>query len=69
MILYLDASALVKVYRMNERGAERLAQVREKAERVGTSILSRAEVVSAVANAVRMDVLLSEEARRLRTNF
>jgi predicted nucleic acid-binding protein len=69
MILYLDASALVKLYLMNERGAERVARVREKAERVGTSILSRAEVVSAVANAVRMDVLLSEEARRLRTNF
>lgn len=59
MILYLDASALVKFY-VIESGSEQVTAVRSGMELVGTSIISRAEVVAALAKSVRMGVIESK---------
>lgn len=56
MILYMDSSAIVKTYVAETSSAEVHAAV-EGAEIVGTSSISRAEVVAALRKAVRMDVL------------
>lgn len=62
MILYLDASALVKRY-VAELGSANVAQVIAQADLVGTVLVSRAEVAAALAKAARMNVLTAEEAR------
>jgi len=61
MILYLDASAVVKRY-IAEPGTSEVAEAIAKAEVVGTSIISRAETAAALAKAVRMGTLTREEA-------
>lgn len=61
MILYLDASALVKRY-IAERGTAEVAAAIAEAEVAGTSLISRAETVAALAKAVRVGTLTSEEA-------
>lgn len=62
MILYLDASALVKEYLVREPGAEDVADVRREANLVGTSAISRAETAAALAKAVRTKALAYDEA-------
>ncbi len=52
MILYLDASALVKRY-IEEPGTPEVEEAIAEAEIVGTSIISRAETSAALAKAVR----------------
>lgn len=47
MIVYLDASALVKRY-VAESGSAELAELVECASLLGTSIVSRAEVATAL---------------------
>lgn len=59
MIVYLDASALVKRY-LVESGSEDVARLIAAATAVGTSLLSRAETSSALAKAVRMGALTRE---------
>ncbi|NIP56996.1 MAG: PIN domain-containing protein [Gemmatimonadetes bacterium] len=61
MILYLDASALVKRY-VAERGSEAVARSLEEAEYVATSVVTRVEVSSALGRAVRVDALAEDEA-------
>jgi predicted nucleic acid-binding protein len=61
MIVYLDASALVKRY-VAESGSAEVGQLIAQADAVGTSLISRAEVAAALAKAVRMDVLSRDEA-------
>lgn len=61
MILYLDASALVKRY-IAEPGSTEVGEAIAGADLVGTALISRAEVAAALAKAVRMDVLTREEA-------
>lgn len=61
MILYLDSSALVKRY-VSEPGSDTIADAIEQAEIVGTSLISRAETVAALAKAARVGVLRSEDA-------
>ena len=56
MIVYLDASALVKRY-LVEPGSEEVAQLIAAAAAVGTALLSRAETSAALAKAVRMGTL------------
>lgn len=56
MIVYLDASALVKRY-IAERGSGDVAQLIATADGVGTSLISRAETSAALAKAVRVGVL------------
>ena len=52
MILYLDASALVKRY-VAEPGSVEVNEAISRAEVTGTALISRAEVAAALAKAVR----------------
>ena len=61
MILYLDASALVKRY-VAELGSTEVNEAITGAEVIGTAIVSRAEVAAALAKSVRLRVLNQEDA-------
>jgi predicted nucleic acid-binding protein len=61
VILYLDASALVKRY-IAEAGSAETGQLIAQAEGIGTSVISRAEVAAALAKSVRIGFLSREEA-------
>jgi predicted nucleic acid-binding protein len=67
VIVYLDASALVKRY-VAEPGSVEVKGLIADAAAVGTVIISRAEVAAALAKAVRMNLVVREEgATALRT--
>ncbi|MGD8794679.1 MAG: type II toxin-antitoxin system VapC family toxin [Anaerolineae bacterium] len=61
MILYLDASALVKRY-VAEAGSAEVSAAISQAMATGTALISRAEVAAALAKAVRVSALTREEA-------
>lgn len=61
MILYLDASALVKRY-VAEAGSAEVGAAISQAVVSGTALVSRAEVAAALGKAVRVDALTHEEA-------
>ena len=61
MIAYLDSSALVKRY-VAETGSAEVAELIGQAEAVGTVVISRAEVATALAKASRIQVLPRDEA-------
>lgn len=61
MILYLDASALVKRY-VIELGSKEIEEIIHESDIVGTGIISRAEVSAALAKAVRVGILNNKEA-------
>ena len=61
MILYLDASSLVKRY-VAEPGSAEVSEAIARAQVVGTVLVSRPEVAAALAKAVRVDALTREEA-------
>ena len=61
MILYLDTSALVKRY-IAEIDAPAVAALIAQAERVGTSLITRAEVAAALAKGVRIGTLHHDDA-------
>ena len=61
MIVYLDASALVKCY-VSEQSSRAVLSLMKKASAVGTAAISRAEVSAAVSKAIRMKVLTQSEA-------
>jgi len=61
MIVYLDASALVKRY-IVEAGSAEVNHLITDAGATGTSLISRAEVAAAIAKAVRVKVLAHDEA-------
>jgi hypothetical protein len=61
MILYLDASALVKRY-IAENESEKVNSWIGDAEIVVTGLISRVEVAAAIARAQRMEIIATEEA-------
>ena len=61
MILYLDASALVKRY-VAELGSKEVGNAISNSDLVGTALISRPEVSAALAEAVRVEALTQEEA-------
>jgi predicted nucleic acid-binding protein len=63
MIVYLDASALVKRY-LQEPGSEAVAALITEAQLVGTTLISRAEVVAALGKAARVGLVTKAEALR-----
>lgn len=65
MICYLDASALVKLY-VSEAGSAGLRALLARARMVGTAVVSRAELGSALARAAREGVLTAEDAELTR---
>ena len=68
MLLYLDASALVKNYVL-EKFSDLVEQAISDADIVGTSIISRAEVSAAFGKAVRVGSLKRQEALRSLKSF
>lgn len=60
MIVYLDASALVKRY-VAEAGSMAVAELVRRASAVGTAILSRVEVAAAVAKGARMKLFTRQQ--------
>lgn len=68
MIVYLDSSALSKLY-LNEPGSKETQKVFSGAVRAGTSIISRAEVTAALSKSVHMKVLTETEAKQVHENF
>lgn len=61
MILYLDASALVKRY-VAEVGSDEVTEIVGNATLIATSILTQAETVAAFAKAIRVKALEAGEA-------
>ena len=59
MIVYLDASALVKRY-VAEAGSADVAALISAARAVGTAVVSRAEVAAALAKAARIGLVTGE---------
>jgi predicted nucleic acid-binding protein len=68
VILYLDASALVKRY-VTEAGSKDVVSLTSAAEAVATSLVSRAEVAAALARAVRLGVLDKDRGARAQRRF
>lgn len=68
MIVYADASALVKQY-VTEPGSKEVIGLTSMAAVVATALVSRAEVASAFARAVRMGVLDDNGGRRAQRSF
>ena len=68
MILYLDSSAIVKQY-VVEEGSVELRDAVAKGEIAGTSVVSRAEVIAAFRKAVRVGALHEDEANTLKRTF
>jgi predicted nucleic acid-binding protein len=68
MIVYLDASALVKRY-VVEVGSEAVAQLLVDARVVGTATISFVEVIAALAKAVRHGGLALPEAETAQVAF
>lgn len=61
MILYLDASALVKRY-VAESGSKETNRLIAGAKVVGTAVVSRAEVPAAFAKAAKMKLISRDQA-------
>lgn len=68
MIVYLDASALVKRY-LEEAGSDEVYRLFEGAEVLGTSLVTRAEVSAAFAKAARLNAVSEEQALSARKDF
>jgi len=68
MILYLDTSALVKRYVM-ETGSKEVNILIEQAETVGSAMLTRVEMASALAKAVRMNWVEAQDAENAWQDF
>ena len=59
MIVYLDASALVKRY-VAEAGSAEVEALIGEAQAIGTAVISRAEVAAALARAARIGLVTRE---------
>ena len=59
MIVYLDASALVKRY-VAEAGSPEVEALINEAQAIGTAVISRAEVAAALARAARIGLVTRE---------
>lgn len=68
MIVYVDASALVKRY-VTEVGSADVNTLTAGAEALATALVTRAEVAAAFARAVRVGVLDDAGGRRVQRRF
>jgi predicted nucleic acid-binding protein len=68
MNCYLDSSALVKRY-LVETGSSEVVRLMAEAKRKATVAISRTEVVSALAKAIRTGTLAREDAEYAREAF
>jgi len=68
LIVYLDASALVKRY-VAEAGSAEVEALIGEAQATGTAVLSRAEVAAALAKAARVGLVTHESALKALQSF
>jgi predicted nucleic acid-binding protein len=68
VIVYLDASALVKRY-VAERGSRETRELSTKADVVATSLITRAEVAAALSRAVRVGIIEPDSGRKAQRAF
>ena len=68
MIVYLDASALVKRY-VAEAGSPEVEALIGEAQAIGTAVISRAEVAAALAKAVRIGLVAREAGAKVLQAF
>jgi uncharacterized protein len=68
VIVYLDASALVKRY-VTERGSRETRELSTKADVVATSLITRAEVAAALSKAVRVGIIAPDSGRNAQRAF
>lgn len=68
MLLYLDSSALVKLY-VNEPGSETVHALVHQASVVATSVIAYPEARAAVARRVREAVLTPDQALRIKAGL
>jgi predicted nucleic acid-binding protein len=68
MILYLDTSALIKRYVM-EAGSKEVNGLIEQADTVGSVMLTRVEMASALAKAVRLNWVEAKDAENAWQDF
>lgn len=68
MIVYLDASALVKRY-VAEEGSPEVNDLISRADSVLTNLISRTEVAAAIMRASRMGIINRDDARKAITQF
>jgi len=64
LVVYLDTSALVKLYVAEEDGRELVRRAVEEAERIATSTVAYAEARAGLARKQREEVFTAEELRR-----
>ena len=68
MIVYLDASALVKRY-VAESGSAQVAALIGEAQAIGTGVITRAEVAAALARSARMGLVTPESGLKALSAF
>ena len=68
MIVYLDASALVKRY-VAEAGSAEVEALIGEARAIGTAVVSRAEVAAALAKAARVGLVARDAAQKALESF
>ena len=68
MIIYLDTSALLKLY-IQETGSEEVVKLLTSVDSSGTNLLTYVEMASAIARAVRMELVFANEAQRTWKDF
>ncbi|HOU12313.1 MAG TPA: type II toxin-antitoxin system VapC family toxin [Anaerolineae bacterium] len=61
-LIYLDTSALVKLY-VREPGTDDVLQLVKNSTSIGTAIISRAEAAAAFSKAIRVGYITSTEGR------
>lgn len=61
-LIYLDTSALVKLY-VREPGTDDVQRLAKSSASIGTSLISKAEAAAAFSKAIRVGYLPPEEAR------
>ena len=68
MILYMDTSALVKGY-IREARSEDVVSIIGRADAVGSSVLARVEMASALAKGIRLGWVEEKSASRAWKDF
>jgi predicted nucleic acid-binding protein len=68
MILYMDTSALVKRY-ISEAGSDKVVDWMTAADFIGTSLITRVELVSALTRAIRGNRLPAQDIQEALDDF
>jgi predicted nucleic acid-binding protein len=68
LIIYLDTSTLLKLY-IQETGSDEVVKLLTSVDSSGTNLLTHVEMASAIARAVRMELVFANEAQSTWKDF